>query len=82
MLIISNVSINARDVESMFTNLVMRDVPKIKMEKKKVKRKSSIKTKKLKEFATTVDQRGILVRTVGHVRMAIKNLRKQKELLM
>ena len=79
-LIISNISSNAGDVESMVTNLVIGDVPKIKMKKKKMKRKSSIKTENLKEYATTVDKRGILVRTVGCIRMAIiKNLRKQKE---
>ena len=68
MPIISNISSNARDVESMVINLANGDALKIKMKKKKMKRKLSIKTESLKEFATTVDKRGILVRTVGYTR--------------
>ena len=79
MLLIGNTSSNAGDVESMVINLAIRDVPKIKMKKKKMKRKLSIKTESLKKFATTVDKRGILVRTVGCVRMAIKKFEKAEK---
>ena len=54
----------------MAPNLVIRDVPKIKM-KKKMKRKSDIKIGGSKEYTTTVDRKSILVRTVGHGEMAI-----------
>ena len=40
---------------------MIRDVLKIKMKKKKMKRKSNIKIGSLKEYATTVDRKGILV---------------------
>ena len=68
MPIISNIRSDARDVESMVINLAIGDVPKIKMKKEKIKRKLSIKTESLKEFATTVDKRDILVRTVVCIR--------------
>ena len=76
MLIISSTSSNARDVESMATNLAIGDVSKIKMKKIKMKRKLSIKSESSKEFATTVNKRGILVRTVGCIRTAIKKIEK------
>ena len=83
MSIINNISSDPRDVESIATNLAIRDVPKIKMREKKMKRESNIKIENLKEFATTVDRRGILVGTVWHGTTAIMtNLRKQKEPLM
>ena len=71
MHIINNISSNAVDVESMATNLVIEDVPKVKMKKKKMKRQSSVKIGSLKENATTVDRRGILVGTAGCREMTI-----------
>ena len=65
MSIINSINSNARDVESMATNLAIGDVPKIKMREKKMKRKSNIKIEKLKEYATTVGKSAILVGTVG-----------------
>ena len=55
----------------MDTSLAIRDVSKIKMKKKKMKRKSNVKIESLKEDATTVDRNGILVGTVRHDKTAI-----------
>ena len=80
MHIISSISKDASDVENMVTNLVIGNVPKLKMKKEKMKRKLNIKIGSLKEYVTTVDRKGILVGTVGHREMAIiKILIKQKE---
>ena len=64
--IISSISKDADNVENTATNLVIGDVLKIKMKKRKMKRKLNIK-KSLKEYTTTVD------------RAIIKELKKQKE---
>ena len=83
MYIMNNISSDARDVESMTTNLVIEDVTKINMKKKKMKRKANVKIESLKEYTTTVDRRGTLVGTVRRERTTIiKNFRKQKEPLM
>ena len=58
----SNISSNARNVESMATNLVIGDALNIKMKKIKIMRKQTdmnIKIKKLKECATIAVRKGI-----------------------
>ena len=83
MHIINNISKDDGNVENTVTTLVIGDVLRTEMKKKKIKRKSNIKIGSLKEYATTVDTKGILVRTVECRKMAIiKNLKKQKEPLM
>ena len=70
-------------MESTATNLETGDVPKVRMKKKTVKRKMNIKIRDLKEYATTVDRKGIRGGIVRHGETAIiKNLKKQKEPLM
>ena len=58
MNIIGSISRDAGNVESTATNLVIEDILKIKMKKKKMKRKLNIKIGSLKEYATTVDIKG------------------------
>ena len=83
MHIINSISKDAGDVETTVTILVIGDVLRTEMKKKEMKRKSSIKIGNLKEHATTVDRKGILVRTVWRQETAIiKNLKKQKERLI
>ena len=61
MHIISNISSGAGDVETLATNLAIRDVLKIKMKEKKMIRIRNTKTENLMESATTVVKMGILV---------------------
>ena len=80
---INNTSSNTSEVESIATNLVIGDVLRLKMKKKKIKGKLNIKIDSLKEYSFTVDRKGILVGTVGRRKTAIIiYLRKQKEPLM